>query len=83
MHRLRYQDSLLTQTVRSGQGRNFASSHGEPEGPGHTLRIIEILGGLMEIKSPFSEHLDRAGTAHPTASQGFRLLARVDFMLIQ
>jgi len=34
--------------------------------PGHTLRIIEILGGLMELKSPFSEHLDRAA---PTMTQ--------------
>jgi len=39
--------------------------------PGHTLRIIEILGGLMELKSPFSEHLDRAGSAHPAVDQGF------------
>jgi hypothetical protein len=28
-------------------------------------------------------HLDRAGSAHPTADQGFRLFARVDFTLIQ
>jgi len=37
----------------------------------------------MELKSPFSEHLDRAGSAHPAADQGFQQLAGVDFSLIQ
>jgi len=44
MHRLRYQDSRLTQTVRSGQGRNFASSHGEPEAGTHPTHNWDFRG---------------------------------------
>jgi hypothetical protein len=60
MHRLGYQASRLTQTVRPAKAKSL---HYCRVGLrlGHTLRTIKFSEDSMELKSPFSDHLDRGG----------------------